>query len=161
MSKNPLQLVLVEVDGEDALGAGGRHHVGHQLGADGHARLVLAVLPGVAEVGDDGGDALGRGAPRGVDQEEQLHDVVAGRHGALHDVQVAPAHVLVDAHEDLAVGEAADGDRPQRDPQLGAHLLGQGAVGGAGQQHQLGEVAGIRVVEGGHRSGPEIGALRS
>ena len=34
-------------------------HIGHQLGGDGIAGLGLAVLTGIAEVGDDGGDAAG------------------------------------------------------------------------------------------------------
>jgi hypothetical protein len=45
-----LQLVLVEVDAEHAVGARRLDHVGHQLRADRHARLVLAVLPRVAVV---------------------------------------------------------------------------------------------------------------
>ena len=57
-----LDLRGVQVHRQDAVGAGGGDHVGHQLGGDGVAALGLAVLTGIAEVGDDGGDAAGGGA---------------------------------------------------------------------------------------------------
>ena len=51
--EEPLHLVLVEIHAEHPVRAGHRHHVRHELGADGDARLVLAVLPRVPEVGND------------------------------------------------------------------------------------------------------------
>ena len=48
--EEPLQLVLVEVDPEHPIGSRLRDHVRHELGADGDARLVLAVLPRVPVV---------------------------------------------------------------------------------------------------------------
>ena len=38
-----------------------------------------AVLPGVAEVGNHGGDAAGRGAAERVGEDQQFHQVVVGR----------------------------------------------------------------------------------
>jgi ABC-type phosphate/phosphonate transport system substrate-binding protein len=52
-----LDLRGVQVDAQHAVCARAGDEVGHQLGGDGHAALVLAVLAGVAEVGNDRGDA--------------------------------------------------------------------------------------------------------
>ena len=49
-----LNLRRVQVHRQHAVGPGPRDEVGHQLGRDRHAAFVLAVLPGVAEVGNDG-----------------------------------------------------------------------------------------------------------
>ena len=68
--------------------------VGHQLGGDGIAGLGLAVLTGIAEIGDHGGDAAGRGALQSVDHDEQFHQVVIdGRAGGLNNEQIGRAHV--------------------------------------------------------------------
>jgi hypothetical protein len=86
-----LELVLVEVDAEHAVGARGLDHVGHELGADRHARLVLAVLPRVAVVRHHDRDARRARPPRRVHQEQQLHEVVRRRVRRLDDEQVHPA----------------------------------------------------------------------
>ena len=52
-----LDLAGVQVDREDAVGAGGRDQVRDELGGDRRARLGLAILPRVAEVRDDRDDA--------------------------------------------------------------------------------------------------------
>ncbi len=132
-----LELVRVEIHREHAVGARGADEVGHQLGADRDPRLVLTVLPGVAEVGDHGRDAGGAGPARGVDQQQQLDEVLGGRVGRLDDVDVPAADVLVDLHEQLAVGEAADGDLAQRLLQLDRDLLGERPVGRPRQEHHV------------------------
>lgn len=61
--------------------------------------LVLLVLPGVREAGNDGGDAGRRGDLAGVDHDQQLHQVVVNfAAAALHDVDVLAAHALPDLH---------------------------------------------------------------
>ena len=72
--------------------------VGHDLGRDRHARRARpAVLAGIAEVGDHGGDAAGRGALERIDHDQQFHQVVVGRRaGGLHHEDVLAAHVLLD-----------------------------------------------------------------
>src|SRR5690606_26188902 len=70
----------------------------------------LLVLPGVAEVGDDGVYAPRRRAPQRVDQHEQLHEVVVHRsRGGLNDVAVCAAHRLLDHDARLPVRELRDG----------------------------------------------------
>ena len=44
-----LNLLRVQIDREHAVHPGGGDEVGHQLGGDGHAGTVLAVLASVAE----------------------------------------------------------------------------------------------------------------
>jgi hypothetical protein len=53
------------------------------------------------------------------------------------DVDVPPTHVLVDFHEQLAVGKAANRHLAQRLFQLSRNLLGQGPVRGPREQHEL------------------------
>ena len=138
-----LDLVGVQVDRQDAVGAGGLEHVGDQFGADGHAALVLAVLPRVPVVRDHGGDPLGAGAVGGVDEQEQFHQVVVLRPaGGLDDEDVAAAHVLVDLDERLAVGEPRQKRLAEGLVQVPGDGLGQGAVGAAGEESQLVHVAG-------------------
>ena len=59
-----LNLGGVQVHRQHAVGPGPRDEIGHELGRDRHAAFVLAVLPGVAEVRNDGGDPLGAGPQR-------------------------------------------------------------------------------------------------
>jgi len=109
--KKALDLRGVQIQGQDAVGAGDRDEVGHQLRRDRHAALVLAVLPGVAVVGDDGGDPRGAGALEAVQHHEQLHQVLVDRRaGGLNEIDVAAADVFLDADGDLAVGEVGKGD---------------------------------------------------
>jgi hypothetical protein len=125
-----LDLLAVQIHRQHAVGPGGHEQVGHQLGGDGHAGLVLAILPGVAVEGDDGRDAL-RGGPLGrIDHDEQLHQVMVGRRaGGLDEVAVRAADVLVDLHERLAVGEAVDGRVAERDADGRADFLCERPVG--------------------------------
>src|ERR1700682_2151180 len=100
-----LDLRRVEVHGQNAVRARRRQQVRHQLGSDRHAGLVLLVLPRVPEVGHDGGDPGGRGAPECVQENQELHDVVVDRRARrLDDEDVGAAHVLVDLAVVLPVG---------------------------------------------------------
>ena len=106
-----LDLPGMQVHSQHACGAGGGQHVGDELGGDRRAAGALAVLAGIAEVGDDGADLAGGGALGGIDGDQQLHQVVIGRgRGALDDEDVLAADGLLELHEDLAVGEALDVD---------------------------------------------------
>ena len=124
--EEPLHLGRVQVDRHDAVGPGALDQVGDQLGRDRRAALVLAVLAGVAEVRDHRRHALGAGPAEAVDPDEQLHQVgvhrVAGR---LDDEAVAAADVLVDLHDQLAVGEQLGAAAAQRDLEVVADLLRQ------------------------------------
>lgn len=59
--------------------------------------LVLFVLPGVGEAGDDGGDAGRGGDLAGVYHDKKLHEVVVNfAAAALHDVDILASHALPD-----------------------------------------------------------------
>ena len=133
-----LDLVGVEVHGQHPVGARPGDEVGHQLGGDGVAGFGLAVLPGVAEVGDHGGDPPGGGPLQRVDHDEKLHQVVVHRGaGGLDDKHVGAADGLINGDKILAVGKSASLGVAQGDAQLPANVLGQGPVGAAGEDFQI------------------------
>ena len=138
-----LDLVLVEVDADQAVGPGGGDEVGRQLGADRNPGLVLPVLPPVPEVGHHRRHVLGRCALRGVDQEQQLHDVVGVGHGGLDDEDIAAARVAIDPYEDLAVGEVVDRDPFGRDAQLFGDFASQWAVRAPRQEEEWAAYGGF------------------
>src|SRR6266568_3640569 len=107
--KETLDGVGVEVQRDDAVRPGQGDDVGHQFGTDGVAGLRLFFLAGVSVVGDDGRDAPGRGAPKGIKDDEQLHVIFRDRLGGrLDEKDVGAAHAVRDLDVDLAVGEARD-----------------------------------------------------
>ena len=129
-----LDLGGMEIHGEHAVGTGGLDHVGDELRRDGVAALGLAILPGIAEIGHDGGDAARGGALAGVDHDEQLHQmVVDGLAGGLDEEDVAAADGFVDGHGDFAVGKGCDGAVAEGQPQLAADAFGQALVGVGGE----------------------------
>jgi hypothetical protein len=133
-----LDLRLVQVHRQHPIGAGGNHEVGDQLGRDRDARLVLAVLPGVAVIRDDGRDARrGRAAER-VHHDAELHQVLVDRPGGgLDDEHVHAADVLVDLERDLRVGEAMEPGLAHRHAQELGNLLRQQRVGAAGEEPEF------------------------
>ena len=103
-----LDLVGVQVHGDDAAHTGRGEQVAHQFGADGGSGLVLAVLTGIAEVGDHGDDAACRSALGGINGDQQLDDVVGRRESRLDDEHIAPADALVVIDLDFPVLELQD-----------------------------------------------------
>ncbi len=127
--KEALNLRGMQVHCEHTVSACGFDHVGDELRGDRVTALGLAVLTGVAEIGDHGGDTAGGRAPARVDHDEQLHKVVVdGLAGGLDDEHVASAHRLVDADGNLAVCKLVDRAVAHRQPQLAAHALGKRTV---------------------------------
>ena len=119
----------MQVHRQHAVGAGAGDEVGDELGGDGIAALGLAVLPGIAEIRNDGGDAACGGAAESVDHDEQLHQVVVdGLAGGLDNENVAAAHRFVDGYGDLAVGEGGDIAVAQSQAQLAADAFRKGLV---------------------------------
>ena len=137
-----LDLAGVQVDRQHAVDAGRGQQIGDQARRDRRARLALAVLAGVTEVGDDRDDRAGRRALERVDHDQQLHQVVVGgRAGRLDDEAVHAADVLVDLDVDLTVGEARHLGVAERRLDVAADRLRQLAVGvateyGEGFEHE-------------------------
>ena len=111
---------------QHAIGAGARDQIGHQLGGNRHPAFVLAILPGIAVVGNDGGDSLGAGPFETVDDHQQFHQTVVDRRtGGLHQKDVAAADILFDLAVDFAIGKVADRDRSDGQAQIAADLSRQ------------------------------------
>ena len=145
----------MQVHAEDAVDAGGDDEVRHELRGDGHAPLVLAVLAGVAVVGDDRRDALRARALEAVDVDQQLHQVVVdGLAGREHDVDVASAHIFLDLDHGLAIGETRRGAEPHRQVEVRADALRE--LARARAREDLEVVAVARA----HRVPPAIAAWR-
>jgi hypothetical protein len=108
--KMALDLVGVEVESDHACNPCGHQQVGDQLGGDGNAGLVLAVLPGIAEIGHHGYDILGGGTFGGIHEHQQLEQVFGGGKGGLDDEDVIPADVLLERGLKFTVAELGDSD---------------------------------------------------
>ena len=111
--KEALDLVCVKVAGHEGIRAGHLEHVSHQLGANGHARLVLAVLAGPAIIRDNGNDFVGRRTLGGIDGQEQFHQVVRGRERGLDDETGSATDAFLERGLEFAVTEMRDFQRPQ------------------------------------------------
>ena len=140
-----LDLVRMEVAGHEGVGAGGLDHVGDQFRTDGHARLVLAVLAGPAEVRDHGDHFVGGGALRRIHRQEELHEVVGGREGGLQDEAGGATHAFREERYEFAVAEMGDLERAEHHfrifrPFEPVH----------GRDHLLGEIPGGFTGENGH-----------
>ena len=127
-----LQRRRMGIDDEEPVGAGGDDDVGRHAGADRLARPRSPVLAGVAEVGDDGGDAVRSTPAARVEQKRQLDEVVVDRRpGRLDDVHVVAANV-VDQRAEFPVGEPLDLAAHPFGPELLGHGAGQERAGAAG-----------------------------
>ena len=104
-----LDLALVEVHRQHAVGAGDGDHVGDEPRRDRHARLVLLVRPAVRVERDDRRDPAGRRPLEGVDHDQQLHDRLVDRvRRRLDEEDVLLADVVEDLDEDVLVRELED-----------------------------------------------------
>ncbi len=133
-----LDLPGVEIDRQHAVGAGAGDEVRDQLGGYRRTRTRLPVLPGIAEIGDHGGDALRRRAPQRVDHDQQLHQIVVRRIGRrLDDERVAAADVFENFDEDFEIGEAPDVAFGERFAEIGGDRRRQRAIRIARQNFHL------------------------
>ena len=133
-----LDLVGVQIDGQQPVHPRTREHVRHQLGGDRRARRPrAAVLARVTKVRHHRGDARRGGAPGRIHHHQQLHEaVIRRRAGRLHDEHIASAHVLHQLNVDLTVAEASDGCAPERYLQAARNVLRQRRSGIARKQRQ-------------------------
>ena len=83
-------------------------------------------LPCVAQVRNDGGQAIRSGATARVSKQQQLHQVLLyGWTRRLQEIDVAATHRLTQVDLRLAIGEALTPVRHRRDPQQFRHLDAQ------------------------------------
>lgn len=71
-----LNLAGMQIHGDDMLRAGDRQHVGDESCRNGSSALILLVLSGIEEIGDDRGNASGRSCLAGIDHDQQLHKII-------------------------------------------------------------------------------------
>ena len=113
--EKPGDLLRVQIHRQHAIDAGGGEQIGDELRGDRHARLVFAILPGVAEERDDRRDPRRARPPRRIHHDEQLHQVLIRRRtGRLDDENIAPADVVVDLDERFAVRKRTHRRIPER-----------------------------------------------
>ena len=129
-----LDLRRVQVHRKHPVDACCGEQVGHQLGSDGHAGLVFALLAGVAEIRHHRRNARGRGAAGGVDEQQQLQPVVGRGAGGLDEVQVGPADGLVVVDVQLAVREVLDFDLAEAAAEGFGDAFGEAGVRSPGEK---------------------------
>ena len=128
--KKSLNLGGVQIHGQNAVSAGGGNQVGAELGGDRVAGLGFAVLAGIAEIGDNRGNAAGRGPLESVHHNQQFHQVVVNRTaGRLHYKDVRAAHRFLNGNRNLAVGKMGNRTFSKRKPQLFCNLPGNLGIG--------------------------------
>ena len=69
---------IVDVEGDHRIGPAGLEHLRHVFRRDRVARLRAPILPGIAKIGDNGGDALGTSILQRADEEQQSGEFVVG-----------------------------------------------------------------------------------
>ena len=113
-----LNLLSMEIHAENPVCAGADEQIRDELGGNGYAGAVLAVLTGISVIGDDDGDA-GRGSTAGgVEHDEQFHEMlIDGAASGLNDEHVRIAEIVLVLDENFAVGEPFDVDVTEFHPQ--------------------------------------------
>ena len=140
-----LNLRGMQVNKQSAVGASGGEQVGDELGADGDARAVLAILAGISVIGDDHSDAGRRGALERVDHDQQFHQMLVDRiAGGLHDKDIDAANIFEKLEVDFAIGKALQLGLADRNSDVAADLFSKRTVGRAAEELEapvLAEVA--------------------
>ena len=142
-----LQLRRMQIHDQRPVRACRSQQISHQLGRNRAARFIFAVLPRIAKVRNHRRDAPRRSTLQRIDQQQQLHQVLVHTRAAavcldraargLHHEHVAAAHVLLDLHIALAIGEACDLRLTALHAQELADFIGQGRIGGAAEDLEL------------------------
>ena len=101
----------MEIHSQHAVHSGGRQQIGHQLGGNGNAGLVLAVLAGIPEERNNSRDASGTGAAGGVHHHAQFHDImVSGGAGGLNEENILAPDVFIYLYKTFPIGESIHRD---------------------------------------------------
>ena len=133
-----LDLVGVEVHGDDAVSAGGLEQVCDQASGNRLTATVLLVLAGVWEERQDSGDALGRTALERVNHNQLLDEPLVQRcRVRLQYEGIGTADGFLVAHEDFAVGKITSGHRSQLCAELLGNCLAQFRVCPSGEEHEV------------------------
>ena len=103
--KKALNLVGMQIHSQHAVDTGRIKHIGHQLGRNRHPhRARAAVLAGIAEIRNRGGDAAGRGAFQRIGDGEDFHQIIVGGCASgLQNKHITPAYVFQQLNGHFAV----------------------------------------------------------
>ena len=97
--------------------------------------LIFAILARITVEGQHRCDPRGTGPTHRVDHDEQLHQVVIRRRRCgLHHIHIFTAHVLINLHKRLAIGERLDRTLAELDADVIANGVGERFVGGAAKK---------------------------
>ncbi len=134
----------MEIHGQYPVGTGYGDQIGNQLGGNRGPWAGLAILTGIAVIGDNSRYPAGRTAPQGIERDQQFHQVVIGRErGRLQDENILATHILQNFNEHLHIGKPADAGFGQRGVESGGNRFREGAVAVTGEQfHGMSGVVG-------------------
>ena len=131
-----LNLAGMQVHGQHAVGTRFGDQIGHQLGGNRSTGSRLSVLSGIAEIGKNSGDSLGRCASQRINHDQQFHQIVVRRVArGLNDEHVFAAHIFVYFYENLIVGKAPHACVRKGQAHIFRNAFGQGQV--AVTRHQF------------------------
>ena len=133
--EKPLNLLRVQIHGQDSVRPGRNQEIGDQFRRDRHPRLVFAILPSVPVKGQHRRYPRRARAPHRVHHDEHLHQVMVGRRRRrLNDENVLPPDVLLDLHESFTVGKRLDRAFAQVHTDVGGDVRRQRLIGSAGKK---------------------------
>src|ERR1041384_4667469 len=114
-----------------------------QLCGDGHSRLILTVLPGVAKKWNHGRDSVRAGTTCSINHDEQFHEMlISGRASWLDDEYITATDVFIDLDVSFTIRKRADRGLSKWDPNSVADPLSKVAVGGAAENLHFGLMMG-------------------
>lgn len=133
-----LDLIGVQVHGDDAIRTSGLQQVSDQASGDGLASAVLLVLACIGVERQDCGDALGGSALERINHDELFHEpVVQWQWVGLEHEGIGAADGFIEADEDLTVGEISGGGGGQFNSQLASHSFTQFWMSATTKEHQV------------------------
>ena len=103
-----LNLIGVKVHSNYTVNTSSAQKVGYQLCTNAYTGLILTVLAGPSEVGDNGIDGAGRSTLSCIDHQQQLHQIVGTGEGALNQEDVATADTFLVRNSKLSIREFGD-----------------------------------------------------
>src|SRR5690606_19832590 len=135
-----LNLVCVQVEGQNTMHSNAGDHVSHYHGADGYpGGTNAAILAGVSVIRDNGGDTCCRGTAKCVGHHDQFHQVVVGGvAGGLDDENIMAPDILIDLDSGFTVAEPAYSGLTHGNMKFLGNSFGKFRIGVAGENHQFG-----------------------
>lgn len=104
-----MHLGRVEGHRQHAIGTGGRQEIGDEATADRDPRRILLIGARIGIVRHHGGDSRGGGPTRGVEHEEEFHQVFLDRwNKRLDEEDIALAAIRVQLRLETVIAEAID-----------------------------------------------------